>query len=72
MHMAFLGEESQWAAEASECAAEQDAFWQYHDKLVASHSGENEGAYAKDKLKGFAKDLGLKTDQFDQCLDSGK
>lgn len=70
--MAFLGEESQWAAEASECASEQGAFWQYHDKLFESQNGENQGAFNKDKLKGFAKDLGLKTDQFDQCLDSGK
>lgn len=72
MHMAFLGEESQWAAEASECAAEQDAFWQYHDKLTESHNGENQGAFAKDNLKAFAKDLGLNTEQFNQCLDSGK
>lgn len=72
MHMAFLGEESQWAAEASECAGEQDAFWQYHDKLFESQNGENQGAFSKDNLKTFAKDLGLKTDQFDQCLDSGK
>jgi len=36
MHMAFLGQESQWAAEASECAADQNAFWPYHDKLFAS------------------------------------
>ena len=52
MHMAFLGQESQWAAEASECAADQDAFWPYHDKLFASQSGENQGAFNKDKLKG--------------------
>jgi protein-disulfide isomerase len=72
MHMAFLGEESQWASEASECASDQGAFWQYHDKLFESQNGENQGAFNKDKLKGFAKDLGLKTAEFDQCLDSGK
>ncbi len=72
MHMAFLGEESQWAAEASECAGEQGKFWEYHDKLFESQNGENQGGFNKDKLKGFAKDLGLKQDQFDQCLDSGK
>src|SRR3989337_1514537 len=39
-HVAFLGEESQWAAEAAECAADQDAFWEYHDKLFNSQNGE--------------------------------
>lgn len=70
--MAFLGEESQWASEASECANDQGAFWQYHDKLFESQNGENQGAFNKDKLKGFAKDLGLKSADFDACLDSGK
>jgi protein-disulfide isomerase len=70
--MAFLGEESGWAAEASECAADQDAFWEYHDKLFGSQSGENQGAFNKDKLKGFAKDLNLDTEAFNECLDSGK
>jgi len=70
--MAFLGEESGWAAEASECAADQDAFWEYHDKLFESQSGENQGAFNKDKLKGFAKDLNLDTEAFNECLDTGK
>jgi protein-disulfide isomerase len=72
MHMAFLGEESQWAAEASECAADQNAFWAYHDKLFASQSGENQGAFNKDKLKGFAVELGLEPKAFNECLDTGK
>jgi protein-disulfide isomerase len=72
MHMAFLGEESQWAAEASECAADQNAFWPYHDKLFASQAGENQGAFNKDKLKAFAVELGLEAKAFNDCLDSGK
>ncbi len=72
MHLAFLGDESQWAAEASECADEQGKFWEYHDKLFASQNGENQGTFAKDKLKGFAADLKLDTEKFNSCLDSGK
>ncbi len=72
MHMAFLGQESQWAAEASECAADQNAFWAYHDKLFASQAGENQGAFNKDKLKAFAGELGLEPKAFNDCLDSGK
>ncbi len=70
--MAFLGPESTWAAEASECAGDQDAFWQYHDKLYASQAGENQGAFNKDKLKQFAVELGLDVQKFYVCLDSGK
>ena len=69
---AFLGSESQWAGEASECAADQDAFWEYHDKLFDSQSSENQGAFNKDNLKRFAAELGLDTAAFDECLDSGK
>jgi protein-disulfide isomerase len=71
-HFAFLGPESQWAAEASECAAEQDAFWDYHDLLFERQSGENQGAFNKENLKRFAADLGLDTAAFNTCLDSGK
>lgn len=71
-HFAFLGPESQWAAEASECASDQGKFWEYHDKLFASQSGENQGAFNKDKLKQFAVDLKLDAGKFNACLDSGK
>lgn len=70
--MAFLGQESFWAAEASECAADQNAFWPYHDKIFANHAGENQGTYTKEKLKGFAAELGLNAQTFNDCLDSGK
>ena len=71
-YIAFLGDESQWAAEAAECAAEQAKFWEYHDKIFASQKGENQGAFSKDNLKKFAADLKLDTAKFNQCLDSGK
>jgi protein-disulfide isomerase len=69
---AVLGPESEWAAQASECAGEQQAFWPYHDKLYASQKGENQGAFGKDNLKSMAADLKLDTTAFSQCLDSGK
>jgi len=71
-HFPFLGDESTWAAEASECAAEQDAFWEYHDKLFEKQAGENEGAFSKDNLKKIAAELKLDTETFNECLDSGK
>jgi protein-disulfide isomerase len=67
-----LGDESQWAAEAAECAGDQNKFWEFHDTLFSHQNGENQGAFTKDKLKGFAADLGLDTAAFNNCFDSGK
>ena len=71
-NFAFLGQESNWAAEAAECASDQNKFWEFHDMLYTSQSGENQGAFNKENLKKFAKDLGLDTSAFNDCLDSGK
>ena len=53
------------SAEASECAADQGKFWEYHDKLF-----DNDGLDIK-SLKGYAEDLGLNVQNFTKCLDSG-
>lgn len=58
---------AQKSAEASECAGDQDKFWEMHDKLFA-----NQTALQIENLKQYAKDLGLNTSQFDSCLDTGK
>ncbi len=71
-NFAFLGPESNWAAEAAECAADQGKFWEYHDKLFNSQAGENQGAFNKDNLKKFAAEIGLDTSTFNDCLDSGR
>ncbi len=71
-HYAFLGQESTWAAEAAECANEQNKFWDYHDYLYTHQGQENSGAFSKDKLEGFAASLGLNTDQFKNCLETDK
>jgi predicted DsbA family dithiol-disulfide isomerase len=55
------------AAEAAECAYQQGAFWQYHDRLFA-----NQGALDVASLKGYAAAIGLDTAAFDECLDSGR
>jgi protein-disulfide isomerase len=55
------------AAEAAACAADQNKFWEYHDKLFA-----NQQALKVDDLKKHAADLGLDAARFNECLDSGK
>lgn len=68
----FLGQESNWAAEAARCAQDQGKFWEYHDYLFSHQSGENQGAFSKENLKKFAQEIGLNTTEFNTCLDSGK
>lgn len=68
MHMAILGQESIWAAQASECAADQGKFWDYHDLLFEKQTGENVGTFTKDKLIDLAKGLNLDMAKFAPCL----
>jgi len=58
---------AQKAAEATECADDQDKFWEYHDLVFA-----NQGALDVDSLKGYAAQLDLDTATFNDCLDGGK
>ena len=54
------------AAEAAECAGDQGKFWEMHDKMFA-----NQKTLFPNSLKGYAKDIGLNTTAFNNCLDSG-
>jgi len=57
---------AQKAAEAAQCAAEQDKFWPYHDKLF------EQTALSPSDLKKYAGELKLDVDKFTTCLDAGK
>ncbi len=71
--MAFLGDESENAAEAALCANEQGKFWQMHDALFTANDGkENDGTFTKDKLEAIAQGItGLDIPSFNNCLESG-
>ena len=71
-NLAFLGQESKDAANAALCAKEQNKFWEYHDKIYSSQSGENQGTFSVVNLKKFAVDLGLDASKFNSCLDGQK
>jgi protein-disulfide isomerase len=63
-------EYAQKAAEAAECADDQGKFWEYHDILFEKQMEWSvEGV---DKLKEYARTLGLDMRKFNDCLDSGK
>jgi protein-disulfide isomerase len=72
-HDAFLGPESVWAAQATECAADQQQFWAYHDQLFESQVAQhNVGNFAKPRLEGIAASLGLNSSEFNRCLESDR
>lgn len=62
--------ESDRASEAAFCAQDQGQFWAYHDMLYHNQSGENEGAFARERLIELARNVdGLDVDQFTTCID---
>ena len=56
------------AAIASECASEQDRFWDYADRLFADQK-ENPRSFSREDLVSHAKALDLESERFDTCLD---
>jgi protein-disulfide isomerase len=66
---AWIGPESRDAANAARCAGDQGRFWDFHDLLYRSQSGENQGAFAKDRLKAMGTQLGLEPVEFIACVD---
>ncbi|NQU82725.1 MAG: thioredoxin domain-containing protein [Parcubacteria group bacterium] len=55
------------AAEASECASDQNKFWEYNDELFA-----NQSRISDSFLAIAAGNIGLNVQQFNECLDSDK
>ncbi|MEO9309800.1 MAG: thioredoxin domain-containing protein [Nitrososphaera sp.] len=66
------GDDSILAAEAAHCANEQGKFWNYHDELYNNWAGERTGWVNKQALIGFAHNIELNLEKFNDCLDSGK
>lgn len=68
-HLPVITPQSPKAAEAAQCAAEQDAFWQYHDYLYEQVAP---GRLGPAELKQYATDIGLDSQAFNSCLESGR
>lgn len=66
--LAFLGEESRWAAVAADLAAEQNRFWPMQDLLYANQLGENIGTFSLDRILTMAEAAGLDMDAFREGL----
>lgn len=62
---------AQISAEASECASEQGKFWEYHDVIFQNAQADGTGLAPTD-LEKYARDLGLNSGQFNDCLAAKK
>jgi protein-disulfide isomerase len=55
------------ASEAAHCAGKENKFWEMHDLLF-----QNQRTLGIDALKGYAQTIGLNSEEFASCLDSGE
>lgn len=63
----ITSQESTMAAQAAQCAGEQDAYWPFHDSLLSGGLELGREAYQQ-----YATRLGLNVEGLLACLDSGK
>jgi protein-disulfide isomerase len=61
---------AQLASQAAEAAAEQDAFWQMHDKLFETQAQWSNVSEPSDLFVSYAEELGLDAEQFRNDLTS--
>jgi protein-disulfide isomerase len=73
----FLGPESTAAAEAAECAENQNQLWNYHDALyqakvndVAKGGSEDDGFFTRTLFLSIATKLNLDVPTFTNCIDT--
>ena len=69
-HFPVITATSPKGAEAAQCAAEQDAFWEFHDYIYENL--EDYPNLGTDRVKEIASTIGLEQEAFDTCVDSGK
>ncbi len=74
---AFLGPESTAAAEAAQCAEDQNKLWAYHDGLYtaklgddAKGGGEDDGFYNTTEFLKLAQQVGLNIPTFTSCINN--
>ena len=62
------------AAIASECADDQGMFWPYHDKVFVTQMEWNklDQLGAIEKFSQYATELGLDSDEFNECLQTAR
>lgn len=66
------GVESQNAAMAAYCAADQNKFWEMHDALFTNVLGEDAGSFSTRRLQAIAQSIGLDMLAFNSCYSNNK
>ena len=66
--LSFLGGESQIAANAAACSADQGKFLQYHRALYANQPQENTGVWSTDVLGVLGQAAGIMSKKFTSCV----
>lgn len=59
------------AAEAAHCAGDQDAYWNYHNLLVANQTADRSSWTDPAVHRGYAVELGLDADALVACFEAG-
>jgi len=66
-HFAVLGEDSQRAAVALDCAGQAGKFWAYHALVYQDEAAPE---FSRERLLGWAREVGLDEAAFGACLDA--
>lgn len=66
--LSFLGAESQLAANAAGCAADQGKFLNFHKLLYANQPSENSGVWTSSYFKTVSIGLGITDSAYDKCI----
>ena len=64
----IIGEDSVTASQGAHCANDQGLFWEYHNILYSSWTGENNGWASETNLTNFAQEIGLDTNEWSECM----
>lgn len=70
--LSFLGGESQIAANAGACSADEGKFLQLHKTLYANQPSENSGAWTSSYFSTLGLGLGISSPEYDKCVSSNK
>jgi protein-disulfide isomerase len=65
-------ENGKGAGAAAVCAAEQDAFWKFHDALFNWQGLYGNQAFSSNRISTGVNNLGINRAQWDQCISSGR